>query len=136
MRIVVMGSGGLGGYFGGLLARSGVDVRFVARGGHLQALQERGLTVRSVNGDFTVPVQASADLRGFPPADVVLFCVKTYDAAAGGRAPAASSRGDDDCLDAPKRGGHGSGSRRDIWAWHYPGGRHTYGLYACGPWSD
>ncbi len=66
MRIVVMGSGGLGGYFGGLLARSGADVRFVARGGHLQALQERGLTVRSVNGDFTVPVQASADLARLP----------------------------------------------------------------------
>jgi len=72
MRIVVMGSGGLGGYFGGLLARSGVDVRFEARGGHLQALQARGLTVRSVNGDFTVPVQASADLRGFPPARCVV----------------------------------------------------------------
>jgi 2-dehydropantoate 2-reductase len=45
-------------------------------------LQEQGLTVRSVNGDFTVLVQASADLRGFPPADLVLFCVKTYDADA------------------------------------------------------
>ena len=53
MRIVVMGSGGLGGYFGGLLAQSGADVTFVARGAHLQALQERGLSVRSVNGDFT-----------------------------------------------------------------------------------
>ena len=61
MRIVVMGSGGLGGYFGGLLAQSGADVTFVARGAHLHALQERGLTVRSVNGDFTVPVQACAD---------------------------------------------------------------------------
>ena len=48
MRIVVMGSGGLGGYFGGLLAQSGADVTFVARGAHLHALQERGLTVRSV----------------------------------------------------------------------------------------
>ena len=82
MRIVVMGSGGLGGYFGGLLARSGADVTFVARGAHLQALQERGLTVRSVNGDFTVPVQACADPRALAPAGVVLFCVKTYDAAA------------------------------------------------------
>src|SRR5919197_4877791 len=82
MRIVVMGSGGLGGYFGGLLAQSGADVTFVARGAHLQALQERGLTVRSVNGDFTVPVQACADPRELPPASVVLFCVKTYDAAA------------------------------------------------------
>src|ERR671926_1031048 len=82
MRIVVMGSGGLGGYFGGLLARSGAEVTFIARGAHLQALQERGLTVRSVNGDFTVPVQACADPRALPPAGVVLFCVKTYDAAA------------------------------------------------------
>ena len=82
MRIVVMGSGGLGGYFGGLLAQSGADVTFVARGAHLQALQERGLTVRSVNGDFTVPVQACADPRALPPAGLVLFCVKTYDAAA------------------------------------------------------
>ena len=82
MRIVVMGSGGLGGKFGGLLAQSGADVTFVARGAHLQALQERGLSVRSVNGDFTVPVQACADPRGLPPAGLVLFCVKTYDAAA------------------------------------------------------
>ena len=82
MRIVVMGSGGLGGYFGGLLAQSGADVMFVARGAHLQALQERGLTVRSVHGDFALPVQACADPAGLLPADVVLFCVKTYDAAA------------------------------------------------------
>jgi 2-dehydropantoate 2-reductase len=82
MHIVVMGSGGLGGYFGGLLAQSGADVTFVARGAHLQALQERGLIVRSVNGDFTVPVQACADPRALPPAGLVLFCVKTYDAVA------------------------------------------------------
>ena len=81
MRIVVMGSGGLGGYFGGLLARSGADVRFIARGTHLYALQEHGLTVRSVNGDFMLPVQACADPAGLPPAEVILFCVKTYDAA-------------------------------------------------------
>jgi 2-dehydropantoate 2-reductase len=81
MRIVVMGSGGLGGYFGGLLAQSGADVTFVARGAHLHALQERGLTVRSVNGDFTVPVQVCVDPHALPPAGVVLFCVKTYDAA-------------------------------------------------------
>ena len=82
MRIVVMGSGGLGGYFGGLLARSGADVTFIARGAHLHALQECGLTVRSVNGDFALPVQACADPAGLPPADCILFCVKTYDAAA------------------------------------------------------
>src|SRR5436190_23426504 len=82
MRIVVMGSGGLGGYFGGLLARSGADVTFIARGPNLHALQERGLTVRSVNGDFALPVQACADPAGLPPADFILFSVKTYDAIA------------------------------------------------------
>jgi 2-dehydropantoate 2-reductase len=82
MRIVVMGSGGLGGYFGGLLAHSGADVTFIARGANLRALQERGLTVHSVNGDFALPVPARADPAGLPPAEVILFCVKTYDAAA------------------------------------------------------
>jgi 2-dehydropantoate 2-reductase len=82
MRILVMGVGGLGGYFGGLLARSGADVTFVARGANLQALQAQGLTVRSVHGDFALRVQACASPVGLPPADVVLFCVKTYDVTA------------------------------------------------------
>lgn len=82
MRVVVMGSGGLGGYFGGLLARSGAAVTFIARGEHLCALQAQGLTVRSVNGDFALPVQACADPATLPVADFVLFCVKTYDAVA------------------------------------------------------
>jgi 2-dehydropantoate 2-reductase len=79
MRILVMGSGGLGGYFGGLLARSGADVTFIARGANLQALQTQGLMVQSVHGNFTVPVQACADPTHLSPTDLVLFCVKTYD---------------------------------------------------------
>lgn len=85
MRIFVMGAGGLGGYFGGVLARSGADVTFIARGAHLHALRTSGLTVHSVHGDFAMPVHACLDPEGLPPADVVLFCVKTYaitDAAA------------------------------------------------------
>lgn len=85
MRIYVMGTGGLGGYFGGALARSGADVTFIARGAHLHALRTNGLTVHSVHGDFSIPVHACLDPEGLPPADVVLFCVKTYavtDAAA------------------------------------------------------
>jgi 2-dehydropantoate 2-reductase len=82
MRILIMGTGGLGGYFGGLLAHSGADVTFIARGANLQALQTQGLTVQSVHGNFTVPVQACADPAQLPPADVVLFCVKTYDSPA------------------------------------------------------
>ena len=85
MRIFVMGAGGLGGYFGGVLARSGADVTFVARGAHLHALRTSGLTVHSVYGDFSIPVRACPDPEGLPPADMVLFCVKTHavtDAAA------------------------------------------------------
>jgi 2-dehydropantoate 2-reductase len=82
MRILIMGAGGLGGYFGGLLAQSGADVTFIARGANLQALQTRGLTVRSVHGDFALHVPVCTDPAGLPPADCVLFCVKTYDVAA------------------------------------------------------
>ena len=82
MRIVIMGTGGLGGYFGALLGQAGADVTFIARGANLQTLRERGLTVQSVNGDFTLPVvQACADPAGMPEVDFVLFCVKTYGVA-------------------------------------------------------
>src|SRR5438093_1624795 len=47
MRVAVLGSGGIGGYYGALLARSGHDVVFIARGAHLEAMQRRGLTVRT-----------------------------------------------------------------------------------------
>jgi 2-dehydropantoate 2-reductase len=80
MRVTVMGSGGTGGYFGGLLARAGEDVTFVARGAHLEAIRTKGLTVRSrLVGDFTVPARATDDPGEGGPADLVLFCVKAYD---------------------------------------------------------
>ena len=80
MRVTVMGSGGTGGYFGGLLARSGEDVTFIARGAHLAAIRKSGLTVRSrLAGDFTVPARATDDPTESGPADLVLFCVKAYD---------------------------------------------------------
>ncbi len=82
MRVTVMGSGGTGGYFGGLLARAGEEVTFVARGAHLAAIRARGLTVRSrLVGDFTVPARATDDPAESGRADLVLFCVKTYDTA-------------------------------------------------------
>ncbi|HVC35798.1 MAG TPA: 2-dehydropantoate 2-reductase, partial [Chloroflexota bacterium] len=80
MRIAVIGVGGLGGYYGGLLARAGEDVTFIARGASLAALRARGLAVRSeFAGDFALPIQATDDPRQIGPADLVLFCVKTYD---------------------------------------------------------
>jgi 2-dehydropantoate 2-reductase len=83
MRIIVIGAGGVGGYFGARLARAGEDVTFVARGAHLAAMQRDGLRVRSaVDGEWTLPVVAVADLDDVAPADLVLLCVKSYDTEA------------------------------------------------------
>jgi len=80
MKLVVVGAGGVGGYFGGKLQRRGTAVTFVARGAHLEALRRRGLTIRSANeGEWSVPVTAVEHLEGRPTADVVLLCVKSFD---------------------------------------------------------
>ena len=80
MRIAVVGSGGVGGYFGGRLAESGADVTFLARGAHLEAMRARGLRIVSPKGDVHLPrVQAAGDTREIGPVDVVLFAVKLYD---------------------------------------------------------
>jgi 2-dehydropantoate 2-reductase len=82
MNIAVMGSGGTGGYFGGLLARAGETVTFIARGAHLKAIRKNGLTVKSVlAGDFTVSATATDNPGDIGPVDFVLFCVKAYDNA-------------------------------------------------------
>jgi 2-dehydropantoate 2-reductase len=80
MRIAVMATGGVGGYFGAKLAQSGHDVSFVARGRHLAAMRERGLTVRSGMGDIRIarPVLVE-DARALGSIDVVLFAVKLWD---------------------------------------------------------
>lgn len=79
MKILIMGTGGVGGYYGGLLAQQGNDVTFVARGEHLKALQNQGLKVKSVHGDFIVsPAQATDNPATVGPVDLVIFCVKTY----------------------------------------------------------
>lgn len=79
MRIAVLGSGAVGGYFGGRLAEAGEDVQFVARGEHLAALRERGLRVTSVDGDFAIrPASVTDDLSGLRSADVVLLGVKAW----------------------------------------------------------
>lgn len=83
MRIAVMGTGGTGGYFGGLLARAGEEVTFIARGAHLEAMRKNGLAIKSVlAGDFIIPAKATADPGDIGTVDFVLFCVKSYDNAA------------------------------------------------------
>jgi 2-dehydropantoate 2-reductase len=80
MRVAVVGSGGVGGYYGGMLARAGEDVTFIARGAHLDAIRANGLMVKTAHvGEFTIPVKATDDPNEIGPVDLVLFCVKTYD---------------------------------------------------------
>ncbi|NTV58864.1 MAG: ketopantoate reductase family protein, partial [Deltaproteobacteria bacterium] len=79
MRIAIMGSGGVGGYYGGLLAKAGQEVTFIARGAHLQAIRDKGLHVKSVHGDFTVsPVKATDRPGEIGAVDLVLVATKTY----------------------------------------------------------
>jgi 2-dehydropantoate 2-reductase len=90
MKIAVMGTGGVGGYYGGLLARIGQHVTFIARGAHLQAVRERGLQVRSVHGDFLIsPAKATDTPAEVGLVDLILFTTKTYhtDEAAQAIAP-------------------------------------------------
>jgi len=80
MRVAMVGAGGLGGLYGGLLARSGLDVTFIARGQNLEALREHGLSVTRKSGEaFQVTVRATDDPRDVGPVELIWFCVKTYD---------------------------------------------------------
>jgi 2-dehydropantoate 2-reductase len=81
MRIAVLGAGGIGGYYGGTLARAGHAVALLARGAHLDALRARGLEVRTPEERFTVAVQASDDPKTFGKCDVAIVAVKTYSLA-------------------------------------------------------
>ena len=79
MKIAVMGSGGIGGYFGGRLAAAGEDVTFIARGAHLAAMQKDGLRIISPLGDAHITaVKATDDPVSIGPVDIVMFCVKLY----------------------------------------------------------
>jgi 2-dehydropantoate 2-reductase len=82
MRIAILGSGAVGGYFGAKLARSGQDVTFIARGAHLEAIRARGLEIQSAKlGDFTVTSAAESDTARIGHVDLVIVAVKAYDNA-------------------------------------------------------
>jgi 2-dehydropantoate 2-reductase len=87
MRMAVIGAGAVGGFYGGLLARAGHDVSFLARRDHLRAIQQRGLEIRSAEfGTFSVDGRASDNPADLGQAELVLFAVKTYDLDEAGRA--------------------------------------------------
>ena len=80
MKIVMMATGGVGGYYGARLAAADEDVHFIARGAHLAALRTNGLKLISANGDTHLrSVQATDDTAMIGTADVVIFAVKQYD---------------------------------------------------------
>jgi 2-dehydropantoate 2-reductase len=79
MRILVMGAGAVGAFYGARLQAAGEDVVLCARGENLRALQQTGLEIKSFEGDLKVKVKATDQPREFAPYDLILFAVKSYD---------------------------------------------------------
>lgn len=88
MKIAVMGSGGVGGFYGGLLARAGAEVTFVARGAHLAAMRERGLLIENeTQGNVEIRnVSVTEDPASIGIVDLVLIAVKLWDLDAAAHA--------------------------------------------------
>ncbi|MFO8001685.1 MAG: 2-dehydropantoate 2-reductase [Marinilabilia sp.] len=79
MKILIAGTGGVGGYFGGHLANAGHDVTFIARGAHKEAMEARGLKVKSINGNFAVKkVNVTDDISKAPVPDLIILGVKAW----------------------------------------------------------
>ena len=88
MRIAMMGSGGVGGFFGGRLAHAGCDVSFIARGEHLRAMREHGLRIESpVHGDIVVKqARFTDDPAEIGVVDLVIVGVKLWDTESAAKA--------------------------------------------------
>ena len=94
MKIVMMGSGGVGGYYGARLLQAGHDVSFVARGAHADAMRRNGLRIRSELGDAHVePARVVEDPGEAGPADAVIVAVKLWDSEAAAKAIAPIVKG-------------------------------------------
>jgi 2-dehydropantoate 2-reductase len=78
VRVAVLGAGAIGSYVGAALARGGTEVTLIARGAHLAALRERGVTVLSPRGDFSARLPATDDPARVGPVDIVFLGLKAY----------------------------------------------------------
>ncbi|MGG5736150.1 MULTISPECIES: 2-dehydropantoate 2-reductase [Bacillus cereus group] len=78
MRILVLGAGGVGGFFGGRLVEKGEDVTFLVRNKRKQQLEEKGLVIRSINGDFSFQPKLITKEDRTSPFDVIVFSTKAY----------------------------------------------------------
>jgi 2-dehydropantoate 2-reductase len=79
VRVAVLGAGAVGSYFGGMLARAGVQVTLIGRPAHVEAIRAGGLFLDTVSFQERVAVKASTEISAARDANVVLFCVKTLD---------------------------------------------------------
>ncbi len=86
MQVAVMGAGAVGCYFGGLLALDGHDVTLIGRPNHVAAIEANGLRLETKTGTQMIPLKAAAEPAAIVPPDLVLFCVKSADTEAAGRA--------------------------------------------------
>ncbi len=78
MKFLIAGAGAIGAYMGAYMARAGQDVTLFARGPHLRAMQEHGVRVKSVDGDFEAHPKIAANLEDVGPVDVVFLGVKAH----------------------------------------------------------
>ena len=79
MKVAIFGAGGVGGYFGGKLAQAGENVTFIARGEHLKVIQQNGLKVSSINGDFLIqPAQVTDSTEAIDHVDLILLATKAW----------------------------------------------------------
>jgi 2-dehydropantoate 2-reductase len=86
LKIAIMGSGAIGGYYGARLQAGGADVTFIARGAHLAAMQDNGIALEGDKPLHLPKVKATDDPATIGPVDLVLFAVKLRDTEAAGRA--------------------------------------------------
>jgi len=93
MRIGIIGAGGVGAYYGGMLAQAGHEVRLLARGESLAALRERGLEVRTPEGHFTARVEAASDPAALRGVELAVVAVKGYSLDAVAPAARAAAEG-------------------------------------------
>ena len=87
MKICIFGAGAIGGYMGGRMARAGINVSLVARGPHLSAMQQNGLTIEDEDGRQTLEITATDDPYSLGPQDYVIISVKAISLAGANIAP-------------------------------------------------
>ncbi len=78
MNIVVIGAGGIGGYFGGRIANAGYNVTFIARGKQLEAIKNKGLQVKSTKGDFIIHPKVTDNINDIKNTDLIILGVKSW----------------------------------------------------------